>query len=175
MRKIILLALSTVVTIAIPAAIVIHNPAPASAQRQKAPLTTYAIEHISFKVPSSWVDQSNGNTITLYNERPPQRGGGAAPKGMVKLAASTLNWSLEAAITPDSRGMTRTIQKTERLTIDGKKAVRIYGTHDEADFLGSVTTYIAKSTKETVVLITFYQDTQVPTSVNQIHNSIHIR
>jgi hypothetical protein len=171
----ILLALSTVVTITLPATIIVSNPAPASAQTQKSQLKTHTIGNISFQVPSSWADQSNSETIIIYNKRPPKWGGGMAPKGMIKLATSVMNQSLEAAIKPNPRGMTNTIQKTERLKINGKKAVRIYATSDEGDFVGSVATYVTKSTKETLVLITFYQDIQVPTSVNQIHDSIRIR
>ncbi|MBD2326054.1 PsbP-related protein [Alkalinema sp. FACHB-956] len=177
MKKI-LWTLSALLTILLPAllpaTIVVSNAIPSQAQTQKAQLKTYKIDRIQFKAPSHWVDRSEGETITLYNQKPPIQGGGMAPKGMVKLAAFVIDQSLEDAVKPAPRGMSNTIQKTERLRISGQPAVRIYATSDEADFIGSVTTYIAKNVDETIVLITFYQSAQVPASVNQIHRSIQV-
>ena len=63
--------------------------------------------------------------------------------------------------------------KTERLTINGKKAVRLYEYYYDG-FPAGIVTYAATGKKETIMLMTLYSGSDTEKQVQQIQDSIRI-
>lgn len=175
MKKFLTILASTI-AIATPTLFVDHTTLLAQAQTQESQLKTHAIGNLTFKAPRNWLENPRGasaNSLHLHNKKFPDRGGGFAPKGLIRVLATISEENLETAMKPSSREIPKTTIKTERLTINGKKAVRLYQSYDDG-FPAGIVTYVATGKKETIMLGTFYSDSDTEKQVQQIQDSIRI-
>lgn len=175
MQKSVLLALG-LLTMALPTSAIVLTPAPALAQTRPARMKTYTIGAVSFQTPSGWIEKSEANNnLVLNNRQAPKKGGGWAPKGSIRVIAQILAKDLESASTQNqnSRGMGRATEKTEKLTIDGKPAIRLHEIYEDG-FPAGITTFIATGENQTIKIITLYSDKPTEQQVKQIHRTIRI-
>jgi len=177
MKKFLTILASTI-AIATPTLFVDHTTLLAQAQTQESQLKTHAIGNLTFKAPRNWLENPRGasaNSLTLHNKKFPDRGGGFSPKGLILVLATISEEDLETATAtkPNSRAWPKTTIKTERLTINGKKAVRLYEYYYDG-FPAGIVTYVATGKKETIMLWTFYSDSDTEKQVQQIQDSIRI-
>lgn len=157
----------------------ISDSTPAQAQTNKSADKQYRVGNLSFNAPSHWINYSSSqDDITLFNQKIRKRGGGLAPKNMIKLTAGIIPQDLETAIRPQPMGMEKTVLKTESLTINGRKTVREYD-YDKGvgDFPHSVITYVQTSRKQTTVIVIFYTSSNpyAEKFIKQINDSISVR
>jgi hypothetical protein len=173
--KILVSILIAATTVLIPAALLpMFDSTPAQAQTKKSTSKEYQIGNLSFKAPSHWIDYSDGMSgITLLNQKMLARGGGSAPKNMIRLNAVILSQDLETSTAPHPRGMETTILKTENLTINGKKAVRQY-TESDGAFPNAVVTYVELDTEHTIFVVVMYTRTNpyAEKFIEQINRSL---
>ena len=177
MKKFLTILASTI-AIATPTLFVDHTTLLAQAQTQESQLKTHAIGNLTFKAPRNWLENPRGasaKSLTLHHKKFPDRGGGFAPKGLIRVLATISEEDLETATAtkPNSRAWPKTTIKTERLTINGKKAVRLYEYYYDG-FPAGIVTYVATGKKETIMLGTFYSDSDTEKQVQQIQDSIRI-
>ncbi|MEG3906791.1 hypothetical protein QT979_04440 [Microcoleus sp. w2-18bC1] len=168
--------LASMIAIATPTLFVEHSTLLAQAQTQESQLKTHAIGNLTFKAPRNWLENPRGasaNSLELHNKNFPNRGGGFAPKGLIRVVATISEEDLETATKPNSRAWPKTTTKTERLTINGKKAVRLYEDYNDG-FPAGIVTYVATGKKETIMLLTLYSDSDTEKQVQQIQDSIRI-
>lgn len=180
MKTILSLTLTACATIALPTTLLLNSTiVPAAAQTRQASLKSYSIRNLTLKAPSHWIDYSrvSSDSITLYNQKMPKRGGGAAPKNMIKLQTSFYEGDWQSVLKPRFE-REDSILKTETLTINGKPALRRYnGPNDIGDFENTVTTFIRYSDTEIASISTYYNadNPYAEGFINQIHNSIALR
>ncbi|MBE9121215.1 hypothetical protein IQ269_10380 [Tychonema sp. LEGE 07199] len=177
MKKFLTILASTI-AIATPTLFLEHSTLLAQAQTQESQLKNHAIGNLTFKAPRNWLENPRGasaNSLELHNKKFPDRGGGFAPKGLIRVVATISEEDLETATEtkPNSRVWPKTTTKTERLTINGKKAVRLYEDYNDG-FPAGIVTYVATGKKETIMLGTFYSDSDTEKQVQQIQDSIRI-
>jgi hypothetical protein len=175
MKKFLTILASTI-AIATPTLFIEQSTLFGQAQIQESQLKTHAIGNLTFKAPRNWLENPrdpSANSLELYNKKFPDRGGGFAPKGLIRVLATISEENLETAMKPDSRASPKTTTKTEHLTINDKKAVRLYEYYDDG-FPAGIVTYVATGKKETIMLGTFYSDSDTEKQVQQIQDSIRI-
>jgi hypothetical protein len=174
MKKSIILFLS-LVTIGLPVSLFLVHLTPAQAQTKSPKMTIHAIADVIFKAPSSWFDQSDDNNIVLDYPKPPKARDSWMSKGTIR----TIGWSIDqdlasvvAERAAEKEGGAKA-EKTEKLTIGGKPAVRLYQSYEER-FVGGITTAIATGDNQTTLIITFYSDSTTEKQAQQIHQSIRV-
>jgi hypothetical protein len=174
--KILVSIMIAATTVLIPAALLpMFDSTPAQAQTKKSTSKEYQIGNLSFKAPSHWIDYSSGmNGITLLNQKMLARGGGSAPKNMIRLNAVVLSKGIETLTNRDPREMETTIIKTENLTINGKKAIRQYTESGVGAFPDAVGTYVELDAEQTVFVVVLYTRTNpyAEKFIEQINRSL---
>lgn len=137
----------------------------------------------SIRYPVNWIvyDQSRDYLI-LYNQRPPQRGGGVAPPFVIKTDVAFLPGGFENYASPKShnsdirRNPDIQIVRTQRLTINGRQAIREWINGGDA-FSNSIITYIQYSNEETAIVISYYNSPNRKSAepiIQEIHASFKI-
>jgi hypothetical protein len=172
------LILASIIAIATPTVLLNPSTPPAQAQTQKSRLKTHAFRNMVFKTPHNWIRNPDGEreyNLIIDKKELPKQGGEFTfiPKGLIRVVASVDESDLETAMKPSPHAIEKTIIKTERLTINGKKAVRSYESYDDG-FPAGIITYIATGENETAMLMTFYSDSASEPQAQQIHDSIRI-
>lgn len=109
----------------------------------------------SLRYPANWVIQSQSeSSLIFYNQKPPARGGGAAPQAMIKTDVVFLPGRFEQFPQPSRDPSVKTLQ-TQKLKINGRPAVREWIEGGDA-FSNSIATYIKANDQETAIIISFY-------------------
>lgn len=121
--------------------------------RVKATVTT---QRFSVSYPDHWmVTRRDGDFVIIYNQRPPEMGGGEAPPYMIKTDVSFQPTSLREALADYTRDPER-VRKIEEVTVNGRLGVRIWEESEGWDFRNSLITYIPVSDREVAYVISFY-------------------
>jgi PsbP-like protein len=129
----------------------------------------------SLHYPDHWIISSvSGDYIIIYNQEPPQIGGGEAPLYMIKTDASISPESFENFPYP-SRGGTQKTIRVQNLTIDGQEALRIWYEND-GDFQNTIVTYIRLNNFETASIASYYsvENQAAEAAIEAVHDSFKL-
>jgi hypothetical protein len=119
----------------------------------KATVTTL---RFSIDYPDHWIVTDNRNDyVIIYNQSPPQMGGGEAPPYMIKTDISVQQTSLREALSTYENEPDR-VRRIEEVTINGRLGVRVWGESEGWAFPNSLITYIPVSDREVAYVISFY-------------------
>lgn len=116
----------------------------------------FSTRKFSIRYPANWVIQDQGEAnLIVYNQRPAQRGGGVAPAFMVKTDVTFAPGGFENYNPPQQRNPDIEVVRTQKLTINGRQAVRLWTVGGDA-FSNAIVTFIQYSDQETAIVVSFY-------------------
>ncbi len=129
----------------------------------------------SIEYPEDWfVQDVPGGYVMIWNQRPPEVGGGRFPAGMVKtdvqISPLPFEEAVQAALNAEDDLEMGTITRKGKLTVGGREAYRIW-TVEGASNSDSITTLVRYSATETAVVISFFTSGEtwaIPT-IKDIH------
>jgi hypothetical protein len=145
------------------------------AQIAQASENTINTRWFSVRYPAHWIISSvTDDYLILFNQQPPERGGGEAPPFMIKTDITLISTPLENVTTPSSR-YEETILRVERLTINGQQAIRVWKESGHA-FSHAITTYVYYNAQQTASITSFYnaQNTAAEAAIESVHNSFRL-
>jgi hypothetical protein len=163
-----------ILAVSTPIALANHTAATAP-QRLSPKERTVNTSQFSLHYPDHWIISSaSDDYIIIYNQEPPQIGGGVAPLYMIKTDVSIRSGAFENFPYPSRGGIQKTV-RVQNLTLDGQEALRIWYEND-GDFQNTIVTYIRLNSFETASIASYYstENQAAEAAIEGVHDSFKL-